>query len=679
MPHAVFCFRAALCARAVRWSGAVASFVLLAGPALHAANNLPSPKPAAKAEKIVAAKASLASEIDRLIAAERLAPLGALADDGEFLRRVMLDLHGIIPSVEEAREFLADKSPDKRERLVDELLAGPRFARHMATVLDVMWAERRGDKVVKAAEWYEWLYESLAKGRPYNEIVRDILTADDQKPELRPASKFFHDRDCEPNQITRDVSRMFFGMDMQCNQCHDHPTVDDYAIGDYYGLYALVSRTYLHTDKKTKAKVIAEKGEGEASFKSVFTGEAADRVVPRLPRGAALKEPEVKKGDEYLVKPDKGEKPVPKHSRRALLATAATDGTNPIFARNAVNRLWAHVFGRGLVHPVDFMHPENPPGYPAVLDRLTAEFQSGGYDIRPIIRTLVLTRTYQTTYLLPDATALRRGEAAKRLKTWEAEQVRLETSLKEAEAAAAKAEGVKREEVLAQARALRTLLRARERRIDEARQVAAFEKIASTDKAGAARAWELLVTRWTEQGDVPLLKPLGPEAFASSMLQATGFVTISESKALATLKKSPPKELVKLSEAERPRMESMWVDRQTFDPLKSNYARFVELYGEATGGDFSATLNQALFFGNGGVVDGWLSPKYENLAARLVAEKDAARLADEMYLAVFTRSPTDEERADVAGFLQGREKEKLDAVKEMLWALLSSNEFRFNH
>ena len=82
MPHAVFCFRAALCARAVRWSGAVASFVLLAGPALHAANNLPSPKPAAKAEKIVAAKASLASEIDRLIAAERLAPLGALADDG---------------------------------------------------------------------------------------------------------------------------------------------------------------------------------------------------------------------------------------------------------------------------------------------------------------------------------------------------------------------------------------------------------------------------------------------------------------------------------------------------------------------------------------------------------------------------------------------------------------------
>ena len=152
-----------------------------------------------------------------------------------------------------------------------------------------------------------------------------------------------------------------------------------------------------------------------------------------------------------------------------------------------------------------------------------------------------------------------------------------------------------------------------------------------------------------------------------------------ESKALATLKKSPPKELVKLSEAERPRMESMWVDRQTFDPLKTNYARFVELYGEATGGDFSATLNQALFFGNGGVVDGWLSPKYDNLAARLVAEKDAARLADEMYLAIFTRSPTDEERADVAGFLKGREKEKLDAVKEMLWALLSSNEFRFNH
>ncbi|MGC3967366.1 MAG: DUF1549 domain-containing protein [Pirellulales bacterium] len=595
----------------------------------------------------------------------------------------MLDLHGIIPSVDDARAFLADKSPDKRERLVDQLLASPRFARHMATALDVMWAERRGDKIIKAAEWYEWLYESLARGRPYDEIVRDILAADDQTSELRPASKFFHDRDCEPNQITRDVSRMFFGMDMQCNQCHDHPTVDDYTIGDYYGLYALVSRTYLHTEKKTKAKVIAEKGDGEASFKSVFTGEAADRVAPRLPRGPALKEPEVKKGEEYLVKPDKGEKPVPKHSRRALLAASATDGTSDLFARNAVNRLWAHVFGRGLVHPVDFIHPENPPAYPAVLDLLTKEFRSGGYDIRKTIRTLVLTRTYQTTYLLPDAKALARGQAAQRLAAWETERAKLETALKAADDAVVKADVAKnagdKAAALDEARRLRTLLRARERRIDEARQIAAFEKIAVADKAALARGWELLVARWTEQGDVPLLKPLGPEAFAASMLQATGFVTISEGKALATLKKSPPKELVKLDEADRPRMESMWVDRQTFDPLKSNYARFIELYGEATGGDFSATLNQALFFGNGGVVDNWLVPKYDNLAARLVAEKDAARLADEMYLAVFTRPASDTERTDVAGFLEGREKQKLEAVKEMLWALLSSNEFRFNH
>ena len=675
MPH-VFTVRTS--PRAVLSSAFVALTWLLAALEVSAADKASGPiKPTS------VAAASLSVEIDRLLAAERLAPLGAPADDAEFLRRVTLDLHGIIPSVDEAREFLADSSPDKRERLVDRLLASPRFARHMATTLDVMWSERRGDKIVKASEWYDYLYHSLVANKPYNVLVREILLADDQTPELRPASKFFHDRDCEPNQITRDIGRMFFGMDMQCNQCHDHPTIDDYTIDDYYGLYALVSRTYLHTDKKTKGKVIAEKGEGEASFKSVFTGEASDRVLPRLPRGPELSEPIVKKGEEYLVKPDKGEKPVPKHSRRILLAKAATEDGGELFARNAVNRLWAHAFGRGLVHPVDFIHPENPPTYPAVLDLLTRTFRDDGYDIRKLLRALVLTRTYQTSFLLPDATALQRGQASQRLVAWNAESTKLAAELKAAESRVAEAHKQKndaaKDKALAEVRRIRTLLRARERRIEEAKKIAAFEKLSTSDRSAATRAWDSLLSRWTEQGDVPQLKPLSPEAFAASMLQATGLVAIAESKALATLKKTPPKELTKLSGDDRPRMESMWIDRQTFDPLKSNYSRFVELYGEATGGDFSATLNQALFIGNGGVIDGWLTPRADNLTARLIAEKDLARIADEMYLTVFTRPATGVEQADVANFLKGREKDKAAAVQEMLWALLSSSEFRFNH
>ena len=674
MPHAI-CFRFARRAAPALLPALVGlafTFAIVFTCELAAANKPSTPAVAPAAPSLSASP--LAAEIDRLLAAERLAPLGAPADDAEFLRRVTLDLHGIIPTSDQAEAFFSDTSPDKRTKLVDELLQSPRFARHMATMFDVMWSERRPDKVIKATEWYDYLYQSLAEGKSYEKIVRDILTADDVNPALRPASKFFHDRDCEPNQLTRDVGRMFFGMDMQCNQCHDHPSVDDYAIGDYYGLYALLSRTHLHGDKKTKVKFIAEKADGEASFKSVFTGEAADKVAPRLPRGPALTEPVVAKGEEYLVKPDKGEKPVPKHSRRAMLAKAATDGTSDLFARNGANRLWAHIFGRGLVHPVDFIHPDNPPTHPAVLDLLTREFQSGGYDIRKLLRALVLTRTYQTTYLLPDAKALPRGQAAKRLAAWEAELKSLTTTLAAAEAAAAK-----KPDAMTEVRRVRTLVRARERQIEEAKQVVAFEKLAAADPKATARAWDNLITLWTERGEVPLLKPLGPEAFTASMLQATGFVSISESKALASLKKTVPKELVKVAAAERPRMESMWVDRQTFDPLKTNYARFVELYGEATGGDFSATLNQALFFGNGGVVDGWLTPKYDNLAARLIAEKDLARAADEIYLAIFTRKPSDVERADVAGFLKGREKDKPEAVKEMLWALLSSNEFRFNH
>lgn len=124
---------------------------------------------------------------------------------------------------------------------------------------------------------------------------------------------------------------------------------------------------------------------------------------------------------------------------------------------------------------------------------------------------------------------------------------------------------------MTEVRRVRTLVRARERQIEEAKQVVAFEKLAAADPKATARAWDNLITLWTERGEAPALKPLGPEAFTASMLQATGFVSISESKALASLKKTVPKELVKVAAAERPRMESMWVDRQTFDPLKTNY------------------------------------------------------------------------------------------------------------
>jgi hypothetical protein len=711
-------FAAAICALALFSLTQVAT---AAAPAAAVPKSVPLP---------------LHERIDRLIEAERLAPAGRTADDAEFIRRVTLDLHGIIPTAEETEAFLADKSADKRENLIDGLLASPRFVRHFATTFDVMWGERLGDKIIKSPDWYDYLYRSFAERKPYDVMVREILTADDVDPKLRPASKFFHDRECEPNVMTRDIGRIFFGMDMQCNQCHDHPVIDDYRIADYYGLYALVSRTYLTgTKRKGSERAIAEKAEGEANFKSVFTGEAADKVAPRIPRGAVIAEPTFAKGEEFVKKPAKDEVGVPKFSRRKALAEAATTGNNELFDRNGANRLWAHVFGRGLVHPVDNIHPDNPPTHPAVLDLIAAEFRARKYDIRDLVGELVKTRAYARSFVTPQPTDLQPGLAAKQAARWSAERAKLEPQMKAAAIAAEKAndalgaargKGAKKaatpvaaakaepakdkaaaekgkvatkdaaaakeaapqvdfvalqnnyETAAAEYRKLRTQFNALNARIAEAEKIVAFEKLASTDKVGAKRAWDAIVQDWNDRGEVTLLKPLPPEVFAASLMQATGLVSSAETRVKAAFKKAAPKELMAVAAAERPRMEAMLIDKQTFEPLKGSYGKFIELYGDASAG-FAATLNQALFFGNGNIVESWLRPSGDNLTARLLKLTEPNALADAMFLAVYSRKPSDTERSDVVGYLKGRDKDRAVAVQEMLWGLLSASEFRFNH
>jgi hypothetical protein len=141
-------------------------------------------------------------------------------------------------------------------------------------------------------------------------------------------------------------------MQVQCCQCHDHPLIDDYYQADYYGLFAFVHRTGLFTDAKTKLISLTEKADGEASFKSVFTGAANDRALPQLPKGAVLfVEPRFRLGDEYQIKPDKTVRGIPKFSRREALAEMLP--TSREFARNLANRLWAIMLGRGLVHPLE--------------------------------------------------------------------------------------------------------------------------------------------------------------------------------------------------------------------------------------------------------------------------------------------------------------------------------------
>ncbi len=346
----------------------------------------------------------LHQRIDELVSEGLTAPPVGVADDATFLRRLHLDLTGSLPTADEARAFLADPSPDKRASLIDALLEHPAHARHLATSFDIWLMERRSETHVKTAEWRGFLTESLAANRPYHKLVADILSADGTEERNRSAARFYLDRQGEGDLITRDVGRLFFGRDLQCAQCHDHPNIPDYLQRDYHGLFAFFGRTSLFQPDKKKPAVLAESATGGGDFQSVFTDVEATSL-PRVPLGdMVFPDPPLPPGGEYRVKPDpknKNLQPVPTHSRRDQVAAAVTESDNAAFQRNIANRLWALLMGRGLVEPLDFHHASNPPTHPELLTLLAEEFAGMNHDIRAFLRELALSDTYQRGSVMP--------------------------------------------------------------------------------------------------------------------------------------------------------------------------------------------------------------------------------------------------------------------------------------
>ena len=390
----------------------------------------------------VAAETPLHDRIDQAMSELHPGPEVALCSDGEFLRRVYLDLLGRIPTAKEAREFIDDADPDKRAQVVDLLLDHPEHDRQMAEAFDVMLMERRPDKYVKKDEWKTYLTRSLREDKPLNQLAAEILGADGTAESGRGPAKFFLEREGEPNLLTREVGRMFFGMDLQCAQCHDHPTVYDYYQSDYYGLFAFVNRSYLFQPDKKKPAVLAEKAEGDAKYKSVFTDEEGS-TLPRLPGELEIHEPTFAKDDAYKVKPDpkkKDVRPIPKYSRLAQLALRATNGSNRAFNRNLANRLWAYMMGRGLVHPVDQHHSANPPAHPALLEMLADELPKNGFDLNAMLRGLALSRTYQRSLDLPIDLSPSIAAARTQTQTWNGRLQSTRQSIKEIESSIAAVE-----------------------------------------------------------------------------------------------------------------------------------------------------------------------------------------------------------------------------------------------
>lgn len=342
--------------------------------------------------------------VAKRLAERRIVPSEATTD-AEFMRRIYLDLTGVIPTVKQARSFLEDAAPEKRQRIIDELLGSPEYAIHMARVFDVMLIERRIPAItsydVPSPIWRSYLTQAFAENRPWDQIVRDILGSDGTDERHGAAVKFYLVRDVGPHQLTRDVGRLFLGVDLQCAQCHDDPRIDAYRQGDYFGIYAFLQRVTGYRDAQKNVSLVGETAVGKATFVSVFTAKSGE-THPRLPGGEMIADPEFEKGKEYVVKPSAKERGIPAYSRRLKLAELLPRPETQGFSRNIANRLWALMLGRGIVHPLDLHHPSNPPSHPELLDRLEQWLVEHDYDMKAFLREIALSQTYQRSSILPD-------------------------------------------------------------------------------------------------------------------------------------------------------------------------------------------------------------------------------------------------------------------------------------
>ncbi len=298
-------------------------------------------------------------------------PLSPEVSDEEFVRRIYLDLIGRLPTVEETQSFLSDSSPQKRNRLIDRLLDSPEFAQYWA----LKWADllRVNNKYLTPAGVYkmqQWLIRAIRQNMPYDEFVAALLGSTGSTLKNPPANYYRAAKDV--NDCTETTAQVFLGIRIQCAKCHNHP-FERWTQDNYYGIAAFFNRVQRKRIANSDEMIIwvARKGE-------VTQPRTGQQMKPWLPLYGTVDPP-------------------PEVDRRQVFIQWLRRKDNPFFARMAVNRIWGHLFGRGIVEPVDDFRDSNPPSNPALLDALAEEFVRSGYDRKHLIRLIVQSRTYQTS------------------------------------------------------------------------------------------------------------------------------------------------------------------------------------------------------------------------------------------------------------------------------------------
>lgn len=335
----------------------------------------------------------------------------SLCDDRTFVRRVTLDLVGRIPTPEETTTFLYDAAPDKRTALVERLLASDEAARNFREVWDALLMGRSGRREGQRKDggWHAFLEGAYKQNRPWNEVVRAMITARPERPEDKGAIYFVYERRNEYQQIAEALAPVIYGTRIDCAQCHDHPLAGEIKQGHYWGLVAAFNRSK-NSERGGPPSVRESAAGGFMNFTNLKK-ESQPAVIALL-TGKVIDEPRSEEDKPDLYTRSSGGVQVPKFSRRAALAEAATQ-ENPLLARSFVNHTWALLLGRGIVDPPSEMNSKHPPSHPELLDWLAVDFANHNYDARRLIRAIVLSRGYQLApWSGPDAPAAEAFAAA---------------------------------------------------------------------------------------------------------------------------------------------------------------------------------------------------------------------------------------------------------------------------
>lgn len=315
-----------------------------------------------------------AGEIDRWVHDKlrklRILPSG-LCTDEEFVRRVHLDVVGLLPTRADTERFLADAAPDKRARLVAELVGRKEFVElwtmQLAELLRIRSDGNQQMSQKAALLYFNWLSQRLEAGDPIDRIVRDLLSATGGTF-ANPASNFYQVEQ-DTLKLSENVAQAFMGMRLQCAQCHNHP-FDRWTMDDYYGFAAFFGQVGRKAAQDPRERIVFNAGSGDV--KHPVGGRA---MAPKF-LGDAV--PDVTGKD-----------------RRAVVAEWLASPGNPWFARNVVNRVWAHFMGAGIVEPVDDVRVSNPASNPELLDALARRFTESGYNLRALVADICNSRAYQ--------------------------------------------------------------------------------------------------------------------------------------------------------------------------------------------------------------------------------------------------------------------------------------------